>query len=187
VGQDFSFSGTTTGSVTPGQSATYNLSANSEGGLKGAVALSCSGAPSEATCTVSPSSVTLNGSSTTSFSMTVSTTAAAGLAPSLRMTPPSADDRGKWLLLSLVVLAGVILLARRKPEAMVGRLRLGLATAGMLALLALGMVACGGGSSTTTSSNPGTPAGKYNLTVTGTLTSGSVTVTNNAQVTLQVQ
>jgi hypothetical protein len=66
-------------------------------------------------------------------------------------------------------------------------MRLGLVTACMLMVLALGVVACGGGSNTTTSSNPGTPAGTYNLTLTGTLTSGSVTVSHDAQVTLQVQ
>lgn len=187
VGQDFAFAGTATGSVTRGQSASYNLSATSEGGLGGAIALSCSGAPSEATCTVSPNSVMLNGSSATNFQVTVSTTAASGLAPLSRMTPPSEGDRGKWLLLGLVALAGMMLLARRRPEAVAGRLRLALATAGMLAVLALGVVACGGGSSTASSSNPGTPTGKYSLTVTGALTSGSVTVTHDVKITLQVQ
>jgi hypothetical protein len=189
VGQDFSFSGTTSSSVTPGQSASYNLSATPQGGLSGAIALSCSGAPSESSCTVSPSSVTVNGASATSFAVTVSTTAASGLAPLTRTAPPSEGDRGKWLLLGLAVLAAMMLLARRRPEAMLGRLRLGLATAGMMLVLALGMVACGGGGggSTASSSNPGTPTGKYSLTVTGTLTSGSVTVTHDVQVTLQVQ
>jgi len=91
------------------------------------------------------------------------------------------------MLLGLVLLAGMMLLARRRPEGMAARLRLGLATAAMLAVLALGIVACGGGGSTTTSSNPGTPTGKYTLTVTGTLASSSVTVSHDVQITLQVQ
>jgi hypothetical protein len=132
--------------------------------------------------------VTLNGSSATNFSVTVSTTAASALAPLLRTTPPSDGDRSKWLLLGLVALAGMMLLARRTPQPMASRLRLGMATAGMLLVLALGLVACGGGTSnTSSSSNPGTPAGQYNLTVTGTVTSGSVTVSHDVQVTLQVQ
>ena len=187
VGQDFSFSGTTTGSVTPGQSASYNLSATPAGGLSGAIALSCSGAPSKATCTVSPGSVTLTGSSATNFQVTVATTASSGLLNLPRTAPPSQSDRNRWLLLGLVMLAGMMLLARRRPEAMFGRLRLGVATAGMLVVLALGLVGCGGSSYNSPSSNPGTPTGKYNLTVTGTLTSGSVTVSHDVQVTLQVQ
>jgi len=52
-----------------------------------------------------------------------------------------------------------------------------------LALLAAGFVACGGGSSITTTGNSGTPRGTYTVTVTGT--SGNLTHTVNIPVTVQ--
>ncbi|HEY6290096.1 MAG TPA: choice-of-anchor D domain-containing protein [Terriglobia bacterium] len=187
TGQDFALKGAPTASVSPGQSATYNLSVAPVDGLNQAIALSCAGAPSESTCTVSPGSVTLNGSSATSFAVTVATTAASGLALRPRSTPPFEGGPGEWLLLVLLTLGGMIWLARRRPQAMAVRLRLGLVTVCMLVLLALGMAACGGGgSSGAAPSSPGTPAGTYSLTVTGTATSGSATVTHNVTLTLQV-
>jgi hypothetical protein len=83
---------------------------------------------------------------------------------------------------------GMMLLARRKSAT--ARLRPALAGIAMLIVLALGMAACGGGSSsgsTGGNSNPGTPAGRYSLTVTGSATTGSVTVTHDAVLSLTVQ
>src|ERR1019366_8713510 len=39
--------------VTRGQTATYTLSVGGQGGLSGTVTFTCTGAPSEATCTIS--------------------------------------------------------------------------------------------------------------------------------------
>jgi len=47
------------------------------------------------------------------------------------------------------------------------------------------MSACGGGNSS--SGGGGTPAGTYTLTVTGSFTSGSTTLTHNTKLTLVVQ
>jgi len=189
TGQDFTLSGAPAATISPGQSATYNLSVTPVDGLNQTVALSCSGAPSESTCTVSPASVTLNGSSASSFAVKVTSTAASGLTPRPRTTPPFKGGRSPWLLVGLLTLAGMVGLARRRPQATAVRLRLGLVTVGLLVLLALGMAACGGGgggASITTPSNPGTPAGTYSLVVAGTATSGSATVTHNVTLTLQV-
>jgi hypothetical protein len=46
--------------------------------------------------------------------------------------------------------------------------------------------ACGGGSSSSGGSG-GTPAGSYNLAVTGTFTSGSTTLSHTTKLTLVVQ
>ena len=58
TGQDFTLAppsgSSTSATVAPGQSATYTLSVAGEGGFNQSVSFTCTGAPSEATCTVSP-------------------------------------------------------------------------------------------------------------------------------------
>jgi hypothetical protein len=49
------------------------------------------------------------------------------------------------------------------------------------------MPACGGGSGAGTSGGGGTPTGTYNVTVTGTFSSGSAKLTHNTSFTLVVQ
>ena len=79
IGTDFSIgpaSGSPlTASVSAGGTATYNLTIAPAGGLTGTVSFACSGAPSEASCSLSPTSVSLNGSSPASSTVTVTTTA----------------------------------------------------------------------------------------------------------------
>jgi hypothetical protein len=41
--------------ITPGHTGTYSLSVTPEGGFNQTVSLACSGAPSQATCSVAPS------------------------------------------------------------------------------------------------------------------------------------
>jgi predicted component of type VI protein secretion system len=53
-------------------------------------------------------------------------------------------------------------------------------------LLTLAITACGGGGSSGPPSNPGTPAGTYNLTVTGTAGTAPNTVTHTVPLTLTV-
>ena len=55
TGEDFTFAAPSGSSatVTPGQAATYTLSLGGQGGLSGGVTFTCTGAPSEATCTLS--------------------------------------------------------------------------------------------------------------------------------------
>ena len=93
-----------------------------------------------------------------------------------------------WLLVGLSMLAGLACLARRKPQAMAIRLRVGLLATCVIAL-ALGMAACGGGGSSAGPgpSNPGTPAGTYSIVVTGAAISGSTTLTHNVTLTLGVK
>jgi subtilase family serine protease len=173
--------GTTTVTVVHGETATYILALTPINGLTGSFTLSCTGVPSEATCTV-PSSVNLAGS-TMFATVTVTTTA-----QSLSLPPVSGGRPGLgplnqlmiWLVVwivaaSLMFLIGVGALAgRRRKTVMAG--------AAALALLFL-MTGCGSSSSSQSGppSNPGTPAGTYtlNVTATGTTISRSVTLTLN--------
>ena len=160
--------------VTAGGTATYNLSIDSVNGLTGSVSFTCSGAPSEATCTVNPASVSIPGSTT----VTVSTTARSAVL--MRPKPPT----GPWIWLwmwALLAAVGVRLMAGRRLAW--NRAWAPLAVAMLRVALWAG---CGGGGGGGTPTPRGTPAGTYSLTVTGTYTSGTTTVHRNITLTLKV-
>jgi len=127
-GQDFSI-GIAAGSpasntVAAGQSATYNLSITPVGGFNHVVALTCSGAPFESTCSVSPTSVTLNGSAASSVSVMVTTTAPGMLALGTKAGPPASGRQFyrsglvalTWLLVILACFALVRFHSREAAE-----------------------------------------------------------------------
>jgi FG-GAP-like repeat/Abnormal spindle-like microcephaly-assoc'd, ASPM-SPD-2-Hydin len=183
TGQDFSLaaSGQTTATVTPGQSASYTISIAPGGGFNQTVTLNCSGAPTQSTCSVSPSSIALGGISATTATVTVATAASASLTPPTG--GPSFDHPlGLWVLFSgtlgLALLLGIMPHRRKwRPQLLCG------VTLLWLLLIGVTMTACGGGGS----SSGGTPAGTYNLTVIGSYTAGSATLTHSTKLTLIVQ
>jgi hypothetical protein len=92
TGQDFSVGiasgSSSTATFTPGQTATYPVSLSGLGGLSQAVSFACAGAPSEATCTVNPTSATPNGSGSASITVKAATTAPSLAAVKGRRAPP---------------------------------------------------------------------------------------------------
>jgi hypothetical protein len=114
-----------------------------------------------ATCSVSPSSITLNGTTASGATVTVTTTAASFL-------PPSGDSPGEWPLLLLIALAAILFAAvelrwNNKMARPVFRYARMVTLAAVLCSAALA-VGCGGGSSASTSNTvqgSGTPAGSY--------------------------
>ena len=187
VGFNFVINNNSTGqTIAAGQTASYNLDVAPLGNgsvFPGNVSLSCgsAGMPPLSTCTFTPSQVA-SGQGDTNVVLKVVTTAPSPATANLGATPhlPGYD-----LALSLT---GVVLALGSLRQSRRRRRRLGLRM-GILSLL-LGLAACGG-SSTSRSGNsgggsaghPGTPAGPYTITVSGTV--GSVTRT--AQVALTVQ
>ncbi len=156
-----SASGTGSATVSAGQPAQYQLTLAPGTAQSQSVNLSCSGAPTGATCTVSPASLTLSGSSSSPVTVTVQTSARmASLAASTRPIQAPRKWNTFWLGLFL---AGVIISGR--PQRRVTRLSIPLA---LLLLLS----ACGGGSSSSGGSNP-TPSGNYTLTITAQSTIGT--------------
>jgi hypothetical protein len=122
------------------------------------VALSCSGAPAQATCFFTPNSATPNGTTASVVTFTVSTAARAVVVP--RAGPkgdlPRLGSQGRPYLLWVVGLALLVILATARQ-----RLRLALAATMLFMLL---WAACGGG--TPVGVARGTPAGTYTLTIT---------------------
>ena len=182
IGQDFSVAvapGSMT--VTPGQAGNYTVIVSPLSGFSQKIALTCSGAPPQSSCTVSPNSVTLNGSSnaTASVAVVTSGTSAAFI------YPRSGSWRGLFALGSVPLSLGLVVLWR--PERGRGRSRI-LRVVVLLCLFGLGagITSCGGGGGSN-GGGSGTPAGSYVISVTGTYTSGGVNLTHIAKTTLVVQ
>jgi len=182
-GEDFSLAASpTTTTVTPGQAGNYTLTVSPVEGFAQKVAFTCGGAPPQSTCSVTPSSVTLSGTGNETANVAVVTTGPmASIVPFGDFT---ASRIKLALLLAFSGLSGVGLLGG--PAGRSGKRR-GWLVSG-LSLLCLLVVAttwsaCGGGGS---SSNE-TPAGTYAVTVTGTYTAGSATLTHATKITLVVK
>ena len=166
-------------SVDPGAMTgnTSTISAVGINGFSGAVNLSCSITPAAAsdpaTCSLSPASVTLSGSTAEASTLTVNTTASTTANNQIkRLFWPSAGGTALALLLMIGVPR-----RRRNWLAMVGL---------AVVFASISAVGCGvtnGGNfgSSGGGGNPGTSAGTYTVTVTGTGTSigssSSVTAT----------
>jgi hypothetical protein len=190
TGQDFTLAPATGSSssatVSPGGTATYTLTATSVGGFNQAVSLACTGAPSEATCQLSQTSLTPS-SSGTNVTVTVTTTAPSVSAPRSRPFPPT-RPLTPWpesLVMLALFLSGAAWAAWNWSQPGVSRLRTGSVALALGMLLTLAMAGCGGGGGGKTS-NPGTPAGTYTITVTGSTGSGSSALSHSVKLTLTV-
>ena len=97
-----------TRTVTPGQSATYTITATAQGGtFEETVALTCSGAPSGTTCTFAADELNLT-SGQASTTMTVTTVAPAGSSPVAPQQIPRAPSPWPWAL--LLSISGIVVL-----------------------------------------------------------------------------
>ena len=137
----------------PGDKGTTTLTITPEFGFNQAVSVSCTGLPSEATC--SANSVTPNGGPVMA-TVTFTTTA-----PSARLRP----DSGGGLFYALLI-PGLLGLSWLPVGSGLRRARMWGLISGVVLVL-LWLPACGGGGSTTpaTPSDPGTPAGSTTVSI----------------------
>jgi len=168
-------------SVIAGGAATYTITVTPSFGFNAKVNLGCSGAPRNATCSISPSSVTPDGTNPVSATVTVATTARTlappRSGPNLNLPRLLTQFRFTWFMGLLFILT---LLA---SQAMARRRGLLLRLALVMGLVLL-WAACGTGG-TQTNVGDGTPAGSYQLTLSGT--AGSPAISHATTVTLSVQ
>lgn len=86
-------------SLSPGQQATYTVTLTPVGSFSQAVAVRCADAPQLTTCSLSSNgSVTLNGTSPSSLTMTVATTAPSATGPGIQRRQPPVNLPGSPLL-----------------------------------------------------------------------------------------
>jgi hypothetical protein len=170
--------GSTSVTVTAGQTATYHLVATASALFSGGIALSCSGAPSYSTCTVSPISAILTAGSQTNITVTVATELPLNSSAGPIHQPFSLAGAG----VSSVLAAFFVFFRRRKLSATLIPAIAILITGVLLS----GLLACGGGASSR-STGPivsTTTPGTYTLQLSA-VSGGSVTV--NQPLTLIVQ
>jgi hypothetical protein len=141
--------------VSAGQSATYSLTVTPVNAFNQQISLSCSGAPGGSTCTISPSSLTLDGINPASATVTVKTIARSGNVMALSLT-----SSGQFL--TIFALAGLFLAGPR-----VVRIGQRVAAGLIVLMLASGLlVSCGGGGSNGGGGGGGgTPPGTYTISV----------------------
>lgn len=160
-------------SVVPGQSAIYTVDLAPAKGFTQSVALSCSGAPALAKCTVNPSSMTLDGATTVQAKVTATTTP-----PTSGFLKSPFDRRDGNRMAGLVGLAGMAGFAALVILPGKSRIKHARRLCGWIFCLCLlasvaTMSSCGVGGGNT--DPPGTAAGTYPLTVTGTFKSAAGT------------
>ncbi len=156
--------------VTAGGTAKYALSIGGAG-MGGETSITCTGAPTGAACTVTPSSLNVSATSPSSIAVSVTTLASTNAALS--------HPRGNIWILGAGAVGFVLLpICRKKRYANY----LGVLPLTMLLMLS----ACGGGGSGSVppSQGGGTPSGTYPLTVTATPTTG---IPQSVKLTLIVQ
>src|SRR5208283_4469160 len=158
----------TSASITAGASATFTVTSTPVYGYTGTISFSATGCPSKATCSFSPGSVTLAGTTAVPTTLTISTAAAT----TSFVTPfhPNSDPMNPtlWASLGGFGLFGLILAGTSKKRSRQMAVVLGM----LVLMMTITFVGCGGGSSSTTppatTTTPGTPAGSYPITVTAT-------------------
>jgi hypothetical protein len=153
------------------------INVTSSSGFNQAVALSCSGAPQFASCSVAPASVTPSGSTPGASTLNVMT----DIATSATMTPLSPlNKRGT---IALAFLGGGAIFAFTFMR--IRRIHSHLVQVGFLFCLLAGsaIIGCGGSSSSNNNNTNNTPKGAYKITVIAT--AGSITHSATFDVTIQ--
>jgi FG-GAP-like repeat len=175
---------TTTATVTAGSSASYDLALAGRNGYNGTITFSCTGLPSKATCSLSPTSVVGLGNLPLSTTLTISTVAATTslVSPVHQNSAPGLPT----ILMDLggLGLFGLVLAGGRKKRS----IQMGILLRVVLLSMMVTLVGCGGSSTSTPppTGTPGTPAGTYTVAVIATGT-GNTAPSHTVNVTLIVQ
>lgn len=166
--------------VVAGGSVTTAVSLQPFGGFNQAASLTCTGAPSNAACDLSPGSVTLDGTNVADATLTIKTTPRSSALPFGALKPFAT---GKFLPISWAVLLMVLMLfahVTRDPWRRSAARGLTFAT---MALLVVMWAACGGGGNNSMGSGGPPPPEISTLTITAT--AGSFTQSTAVTLTIK--
>jgi uncharacterized protein (TIGR03118 family) len=164
-------------SVTANQPGTATLSLGSQNGFSGTVALTCSGLPTDTTCTFSPSTVTLSSSGTNNVTVSIAETTST--------TSPNPYETGRvsagrsGLTLAFLGPIGILAFAGFRKRSAWLRISLMLA---VFSCFAVGAIGCGGSMKSAATTSTGMPT---TVQVTINATAGSITQSVPMTVTLQ--
>lgn len=179
----------TTVNLVPGQSSQYGMQFTSMPNFTGTVFFACMGAPTGSTCSISPASLPVTGTTTTQLNLTVNSTTSSTVV--MRDVKPASRNLyplTRWLFALLAMLLPAAFLQRKNQITAFKLSSLRLRHAAILLALSAGLMlsACGGAGGIVNNPPPassGPAAGAYALTVVAT--SGNVSVSLN--LTLNVQ
>lgn len=148
-------------SLAPGATGTVALSLTSNAAFSGSISFTCTGLPAEASCSVSPSSVSLGKGQTANAALVIATTA--------KNNSYQVANHSAWTItMGGISMAGLMFIAFPRRKRIPGTLAI-VVFGAISAASILGLTGCGGSGD----KYPGTPAGSYNVVVTAT--SGTIT------------
>ena len=167
--------GSTSATITAGETAIFPLQVNPVSGFTGTVTFGCTNPPPKGTCTVSPPSIQITGSTPVSFSVSVGTASNAFLLPRAPRAWPRTPKLPVFMWMIGLLVAFWLCRSRGQRKRVATRYVLGFAV--------LLLSSCGGGGGGNTGGN-GTPPGSYTVTATGSVGSGAARTLN---LTVKVQ
>jgi len=174
TGADYTFTSNATGiTVTQGGTATFVLSMAPVSSFKGTITFSCtsiSGGTAPVVCSFSPATVSMDGTSTPTTTLSINTNSS----PSARLSPLP-GSRSIFFALLPFSMMGMLLMGKRRS--------FGLALVLLVLSLAMGMASCG--SSSGSSHGGALSPGSYQVVVNAT-SSGTPAVTHSLTLNLVV-
>ncbi|MFZ0519654.1 MAG: choice-of-anchor D domain-containing protein [Candidatus Acidiferrales bacterium] len=179
TGQDFTFAVSAPQTVAPGSSAAFQLTIAPVDGLTQMISFTCANSILHSTCSVAPASITTDGATSDTVTLTVTTTGRASsgnlpaASPDATLPPHSLHTP---VLLVFIAFFGLGISRRR--SLITYRAAGMIFGALVLTFAALAITACG-----CASSSKQTPGGAYTVTVTGT--SGGLSHSVTAHLTVQ--
>lgn len=166
VGTDFNMSTyPASATVSAGNSATYNLTLTPVSGFDSTVTLKCTGAPSNAACSLSSTTPTMSGSSATTVTVTVSTATKKSLVPFRSFRRPGSWGGMNGVMLLALALGMIFLSLRGKTLS--GAFSAVNCFRVIVLFCLMGAVVLSPACGFSSNAPVGTPAGTYTLTITG--------------------
>ena len=173
--------------VAAGATANYAFTVTPIAGFNQSIAFTCSGAPTAATCTASPTTLAFSGNTPATMAVQITTTARSA---GLRIPPAPGPERllrlpSLFFAIAIALLVATLRIVRARTFVLPR-----LATLILLLAALMTITACGGGTSgappNSGSGIPGTPAGSYTIKVIGTSGTGATMLQHSTDLTLVV-